>query len=358
VTLAAAILRAADSPSVPGDQPLRMTSVVRSDPRTGKLVRSVMLNPKPVAGRTVAGTVVASPCGFFLPRPRRRGVPRPALGRHRRDGGPGCRARILAPSVDPLGHPGRSNYDPYAVSPKGAQGLMQLIPATARRFGVTDAFNPADNIQGGARYLRYLLELYKGDYPLALAAYNAGEGAVAKYGGVPPYAETRDYLVRIGSSWRSPWLGSPSRNPWKPNRTPAGSTRQRWRQPSSGSGPAGRLGALCFQAMIAYEAGLQRPPSRSSRFWRKQADHPIRAVSRGSSLVSGDTLRVAIEVSGDFDFFAAISSTIRAGLLRYPPGPPGLRLPARYSEENLKPPAPAHSAWRKPFPASPASCST
>jgi soluble lytic murein transglycosylase-like protein len=90
-----------------------------------------------------------------------------------------------------------SNYDPNAVSPKGAQGLMQLIPATARRFGVSDAFNPSDNIQGGARYLKHLLELYKGDESLALAAYNAGEGAVSRYGGVPPYPETQDYVAKV-----------------------------------------------------------------------------------------------------------------------------------------------------------------
>jgi soluble lytic murein transglycosylase-like protein len=72
-----------------------------------------------------------------------------------------------------------------------------LIPATARRFGVTDAFNPVDNIQGGAKYLRYLLDLYNGDYPLALAAYNAGEGAVARYGGVPPFAETQNYVILV-----------------------------------------------------------------------------------------------------------------------------------------------------------------
>jgi soluble lytic murein transglycosylase-like protein len=106
-----------------------------------------------------------------------------------------------------------SNYDRYAVSPKGALGLMQLIPATARRFGVRDAFNPADNIQGGAKYLRYLLEIYNGDYPLALAAYNAGEGAVAKYGGVPPYAETRDYLVRIGRQLEKSMAGQPQPKP-------------------------------------------------------------------------------------------------------------------------------------------------
>jgi soluble lytic murein transglycosylase-like protein len=95
-----------------------------------------------------------------------------------------------------------SNYNPTAVSPKGAQGLMQLIPATARRFGVSDVFDPADNIQGGAKYLRYLLDLYGGDYPLALAAYNAGEGAVAKYGTVPPYPETQNYLRLVAHHLR------------------------------------------------------------------------------------------------------------------------------------------------------------
>jgi soluble lytic murein transglycosylase-like protein len=90
-----------------------------------------------------------------------------------------------------------SNYNPYAVSVKGAQGLMQLIPETARRFGVRNVFNPIDNIQGGAKYLRHLLDLYNGDYPLALAAYNAGEAAVAKFGGIPPYAETQNYVTQV-----------------------------------------------------------------------------------------------------------------------------------------------------------------
>src|SRR5262249_1747405 len=90
-----------------------------------------------------------------------------------------------------------SNYNPGAVSAKGAIGIMQLIPRTARRFGVANPFNAEENIQGGAKYLKYLLELYHGDYSLALAAYNAGEGAVAKHGGVPPYAETGTYVKKV-----------------------------------------------------------------------------------------------------------------------------------------------------------------
>lgn len=84
-----------------------------------------------------------------------------------------------------------------AVSPKGARGLMQLIPATARRFGVANSFDPGENIAGGAAYLDWLLETFREDPVLALAGYNAGEGAVAKHKGVPPYAETRDYVVKV-----------------------------------------------------------------------------------------------------------------------------------------------------------------
>jgi soluble lytic murein transglycosylase-like protein len=96
-----------------------------------------------------------------------------------------------------------SAYDPFAVSVKGAQGLMQLMPGTARRFGVQDVFDPAENVLGGVKYLRFLLDRYEGDTRLALAAYNAGEGAVDRYSGVPPYAETRDYVERIAGKPRS-----------------------------------------------------------------------------------------------------------------------------------------------------------
>jgi soluble lytic murein transglycosylase-like protein len=157
---AAAVLQGGGAPAV---------SVVRADPRTGRLVRAVI---------------------------RTRPAAQPAAG--------------IAETVDRIAQQNQlsprlvhsviqveSNYDPNAVSPKGAQGLMQLIPSTARRFGVSDVFDPADNIQGGARYLKYLLGLYKGDEALALAAYNAGERAVSRYGGVPPFPETQGYVAKV-----------------------------------------------------------------------------------------------------------------------------------------------------------------
>lgn len=90
-----------------------------------------------------------------------------------------------------------SRFDEKAVSPKGAQGVMQLMPATAESLGVTDPFSPAQSIDAGARYLRTLLKRYKNDRTLAIAAYNAGPGAVARYAGVPPYAETQAYLEKV-----------------------------------------------------------------------------------------------------------------------------------------------------------------
>lgn len=87
-------------------------------------------------------------------------------------------------------------------SNKGAQGLMQLIPATAARFGVTDSTDPAQNIKGGVAYLEWLMNEFKGDPILALAGYNAGENAVKKHGGVPPYAETRNYVPKVLAAWK------------------------------------------------------------------------------------------------------------------------------------------------------------
>lgn len=94
-----------------------------------------------------------------------------------------------------------SSGDPSAVSPKGAMGLMQLMPGTAKALGVSDPFDPEQNIDGGARYLRRLMDQF-GEPSLALAAYNAGPGAVKKYGGVPPYPETQSYIQKILSNVR------------------------------------------------------------------------------------------------------------------------------------------------------------
>jgi soluble lytic murein transglycosylase-like protein len=146
-------------------------SVVRADPRTGRLVRTT------VRTQPAAAAVPSAPLNETVDRIARQ--------------------NSLSPSLVHSVIQVESNYNPKAISPKGAQGLMQLIPSTARRFGVSDAFDPADNIQGGARYLKYLLSLYKGDESLALAAYNAGEGAVSRYGGVPPYPETQDYVAKV-----------------------------------------------------------------------------------------------------------------------------------------------------------------
>jgi len=146
-------------------------SVVRPDSHSGRLVRTVVRS-EPRAAATPSA-------------PLKQAVDRIA------------QENQLPPNLVHSVIQVESNYDANAVSPKGALGLMQLIPSTARRFGVSNAFDPEDNVQGGARYLKYLLELYKGDEALALAAYNAGEGAVSRYGGVPPYAETRDYVAKV-----------------------------------------------------------------------------------------------------------------------------------------------------------------
>jgi len=90
-----------------------------------------------------------------------------------------------------------SGYDPNAVSSKGASGLMQLMPKTAESLKVSNSFDPKENIRGGVRYLRFLLDTFKGDIPLALAAYNAGLSRVAQYGGIPPFLETRNYVDRV-----------------------------------------------------------------------------------------------------------------------------------------------------------------
>ncbi|MFL6246283.1 MAG: lytic transglycosylase domain-containing protein [Thermoanaerobaculia bacterium] len=96
-----------------------------------------------------------------------------------------------------------SDYNPRTVSNKGARGLMQLMPATAKRFGVTNSLDPQENIHGGTRYLRWLLQKFEGNADLAVAAYNAGEGNVWKYEGVPPFRETVNYIHRIAKHIRT-----------------------------------------------------------------------------------------------------------------------------------------------------------
>lgn len=122
-----------------------------------------------------------------------------------------------------------SNFNPSAVSNKGAMGLMQLMPGTARQLGVTDPFDPQQNVDAGVRHLRGLLDNYNGDVRLGLAAYNAGEGAVNRHKGVPPYRETQDYVNRItanaGSSVSGPRAPGASYAPVKTYRDNNGVVR-------------------------------------------------------------------------------------------------------------------------------------
>jgi hypothetical protein len=195
------------------DGPQQITRVVRADPRTGKLVRSVVVTAKPVGSRRVAVPVVAP----------RAVAPEAALSR------PAPGPAGIAEAVDQISASHslppqlvhsvikvESNYNARAVSPKGALGMMQLMPATARRFGVANVFDPIENIEGGARYLKYLLDLYGGDYRLALAAYNAGEGAVEKYGSVPPYPETQNYLIQVNRQIQKSLAENPARPETRP----------------------------------------------------------------------------------------------------------------------------------------------
>jgi Transglycosylase SLT domain len=118
-----------------------------------------------------------------------------------------------------------SNFDVTAKSPKNAQGLMQLIPETAERFGVADVWEPLNNLRGGMSYLRWLLAYFKGDVALALAGYNAGEGVVDKFRGVPPYAETMAYVQRIRAVYpfdRHPYDKSLNVRVGAPDSKPAG----------------------------------------------------------------------------------------------------------------------------------------
>ena len=189
--------RLASAETVPAPTPQRLTSVVRVDSRSGRLTRAVMVAPKPVVARVIAPASVEPAVG--------------ELGAWR--GGDANLQQIVEDAarrnqVDPLLVHSviqvESNYNAGAVSPKGAQGLMQLIPSTARRFGAKNSFDVKENVEAGVKYLKYLNSLYPNDLRLTLAAYNAGEGAVAKYrNNIPPYRETEHYVFKVGEKYGS-----------------------------------------------------------------------------------------------------------------------------------------------------------
>jgi soluble lytic murein transglycosylase-like protein len=164
--------------------------VVRADGRTGRLVRRVVVSPKPVPENVVKSRPVAAKPKSGPPSGQAGGLDRMIDETARLFGV----EPALVHSVIQV----ESNYNRFAVSPKGAEGLMQLMPATARRFGVSNSFDAQKNIEAGVRYLKHLQGLYPNDLRHVLAAYNAGEGAVAKYNGIPRYPETVNYVYQVG----------------------------------------------------------------------------------------------------------------------------------------------------------------
>jgi soluble lytic murein transglycosylase-like protein len=153
-----------------------VVSVVRADARTGRLVRTVIVSPKATPAKAATDSEVRA----WIEEAAKNFELSP----------------LLVNSVIQV----ESNYNPFAISPKGAQGLMQLMPSTARRFGVKNTFDARENIEGGVRYLKFLQDTFQDDR-LAIAAYNAGENAVAKYRGIPPYPETVNYVAKVGQHY-------------------------------------------------------------------------------------------------------------------------------------------------------------
>jgi soluble lytic murein transglycosylase-like protein len=174
-TLSAASRPAPEAPAAIGNSPIAQAFwMVKVDARTGKLVRT-LVGPRPSFSDKAAPDVhalVAEAAKNFDVNP------------------------LLVDSMIQV----ESNYNPFAVSQKGARGLMQLMPATAQRFGATDSFDPKQNIEAGVRYLKFLQNTFQ-DERLAIAAYNAGEGAVAKYKDVPPYPETVSYVAKVAKKY-------------------------------------------------------------------------------------------------------------------------------------------------------------
>ena len=179
--LAASPSRAADSNSATTPPVVRKTTVVRADPRTGKLVRSVVVSSRPAITKiAMSAGASSSDVNAIVDKASRANDVDP----------------LLVHSIIKV----ESNYNVHAVSNKGAEGLMQLTPSTARMLGVSNSFDPRQNIEAGVKYLKYLKDLYKDDR-LALAAYNAGPGSVDKYNAIPPYAETQNYVYQVGKRY-------------------------------------------------------------------------------------------------------------------------------------------------------------
>jgi hypothetical protein len=172
--LAASPMRGAEPAAGSGLVPASQKFVVRVDKRSGRLIR------------TVAPETPRTPAASAKKRAEFSGLVEQAARAHNVD-------PLLVDSVIQV----ESSYDPYAVSPKGAEGLMQLMPSTARMLGVSNSFDPQQNIEAGVRYLKQLKEIFKDDR-LALAAYNAGPGAVEKLKWIPPYRETLSYVDEVG----------------------------------------------------------------------------------------------------------------------------------------------------------------
>jgi len=168
--------------------PSRTTSTVHADEKTGHLVRSVVSKGQPAVAATSgenSANALEDPAELIA-----------TIDRIAADQGV---ENSLVHSVIRA----ESNYNTRAVSPKGAEGIMQLIPSTAKRFGVTNSFDARENILAGVKYLKFLLDYYQNDYTRAIAAYNAGEAAVDKYNGIPPFSETRNYVYRVAQNLKT-----------------------------------------------------------------------------------------------------------------------------------------------------------
>lgn len=185
----------------------------------------VELKPGPSGRKVITNEDEVQRASRLAPRlvaPRRADL-LPLIDRHARDRG-------LDPALVRAVVQAESGYNVRAVSNKGAVGLMQLMPATAVELAVASPFDPEENLRGGTRYLRALLERFGGDVTLALAAYNAGPSAVDRYGGVPPYPETLEYVRRVFSLWRGG--PAPAIEPARPTPLPLSGARPRpvaWR---------------------------------------------------------------------------------------------------------------------------------